>query len=112
MAAQNPFQLLRTLSRSPLKFPHQIAGAPCEKQFRDCVPNLHDDEVVQLIDYLDNVRPLLASPDFGHNHNHPRFYAPWILQVLRSGSAYIGSGGYAVLVECYRNLAKSRTFPF
>ena len=56
MTAPNPFRQLRTLSSSSSKFPGQIAGILCETQFRDSVPNLHDDEVTQLVDYLDNVR--------------------------------------------------------
>ena len=65
MTAPNLFPQLRTLGSSSLKSPSQIAGTPCEKQFRECVPNLHDDEVTQLVGHLDNVRLLLVFPDSG-----------------------------------------------
>ena len=90
----------------------RISGTLCEKQFRDCVSNLPDDEVAQLVDYLDNVRFPLAFLDSGLVYNHPRSYVPWILQVPISGNPCIGSDGYAVLGERYRNLAKSQTLPF
>ena len=96
---------LCALSGPPMKLPSQIAGTLCEEQFRDYVPTLHDDEVAQLVECLDNVRLPLTFPDSVLVYNHSRFYALWILQALLPRSAYACSGGCVVLGEHYQNLS-------
>ena len=72
-----------------LSFPGQIAGVACEKHFRDCVSKLHDNEVDQLVDCLDNVRLSPAFTDSDLFYHLFRFYALRIPRVLFSGRTYI-----------------------
>jgi len=68
-AAKNPrgsrevVSMRHTLGRSSFQFPNQIADILSEKQFRDCVLNLVDEDLTQLVDFLDNVRLPIAFPD-------------------------------------------------
>jgi len=52
-----------TVEMSWFQFPNQIASILSEKKFRNCVLNIVDEDVTQLVDYLDNVRLPIAFPD-------------------------------------------------
>jgi hypothetical protein len=48
-------QQFEQLNRSSPQFPDQLTSLLYKKEYRECIPNLKDEEVVWLIEYLDDV---------------------------------------------------------
>jgi hypothetical protein len=53
---------LDRLNRSSPDFHDQLSGIVYGEEYKQCVPNLQDDELVWLVDYLDRVRRRVALP--------------------------------------------------
>jgi hypothetical protein len=92
-------QQLDRLDGSSSEFPDQLCNVLYGKEYIQCVRNIHDDDVVWLIDYLDEVchRNTFPAPLIGWR----RLSMVSIHQVTRSGSvckdsvAYVALGGHS-----------------
>jgi hypothetical protein len=56
MSHHLPLQQLRRLDRSSSEFGDELNNIICGEEYQECVPNLQDDDLVWLVDYLDMVR--------------------------------------------------------
>ena len=101
---------LKHLDRSSLQFPDQLASLLHTKGYKEAIPKLHDEEVVWLVKYLDDVclrfarvsrRPLLNTTRFST-------LLTLTLPALRSGNVSVNLGGSAVPGIGYRSRTYSK----
>lgn len=98
MAQTDIIQEFKKLDTSSSLFPDQLTSLLYKKEYKDCIPNLPDEDVVWLVNYLDDVCLCLAcalrcSPLIVHRFL--KLFKP-ILPVPRSEDVYANSGGSAV----------------
>jgi len=55
MSSRNPLERLRCLDRSSHDFHDQIHAILRGEEYRQCVQNLHGEDLLQLVGYLDEV---------------------------------------------------------
>ena len=60
MPSLTPLQQLRRLDRLFPQFPDQLTGLLCERKYGDYVTSIQDHDLSWLVEYLDDVRPLVA----------------------------------------------------
>lgn len=63
----SPVQELCRLARSSPDFSDQLYNILCREEFMQCEKELEHDDLVQVIDYLDEVRGYFAFPTFRHS---------------------------------------------
>jgi len=56
MPPSNPLQQLRRLDRFSSKFHDRVSNILYGEEYKQWAPNLQDDDLVGLVDYLDKVR--------------------------------------------------------
>ena len=97
MTKTDVLQRFKQLDRSSPQFPDQLVSLLHQKEYKECIPNLLDEEVVWLVNYLDRVclylpcpphRPLLSVPRSSNFFN-------LIPPAQRSEGVYVNSGGSA-----------------
>jgi hypothetical protein len=64
MSSPSPpaLQQLHRLDRSSSGFHDQLSNVLYGEEYTQCVPNLQDDDLTWLVDYLDKVRRRVALP--------------------------------------------------
>ena len=103
------FKQLHRLDRSSSDFPSLLTNIFREKEYRDCVANLQDDDSAWFIGYLDNVSPSFTSIVTAQVRCRPSTFSRQ--QAQRSGRVYENSGRYVAVVKQYRNRAYSPAPP-
>jgi len=61
MSSLTPLQQLRSLDRLSSQFPNQLTSLLREQEYRDYVTSIQDHDLSWLVEYLDDVRPHVAS---------------------------------------------------
>ena len=64
MPPRSPLEQLRSLDESSPEFQSQVSNIVVAKEFKDWVPTIQDDDLVELVDYLDKVRRPLSLVSF------------------------------------------------
>ena len=62
MTLPNPLQQLYDLKKSPPWFYNQLRSIISGEEYRERVPQLRDDDLVRLVEYLDGVSLQIALP--------------------------------------------------
>lgn len=91
-------QQFKQLDRSSPQFPDQLTNLLHKKEYKECILDLRDEDVVWLVNYLDEVC-LHFAPVLPHSFlNVHRFsnLSKSTLPVPRSEDAYVSSAGSAV----------------
>lgn len=99
-------QKFKQLDTSSSAFPDQLTNLFFQREYKDCIPSLRDEEVVWLVNYLDDVCLFYSLPcSFLSMQRLSNHFKP-ILPAQRSEDACVNSGGSAVP----DNACPSRTY--
>ena len=98
MTQTDILQQFKQLDTSSPLFPDQLTSLLYKKEYKDCIPNIPDEDVVWLVNYLDDACLYLSYPLRRSSLDIHRFSNLFkqVLPVPRSGGAYVNSGGSAV----------------
>lgn len=92
MSSRNLLEWLDRLDESSSTFHDQLCNVLYAREYRRCVLNLQDDDLMRFAEYLDRVRCGIAIPRT--SLRQCRFLVFSILLVSHSGSVYENSEAY------------------
>ena len=108
MVPPGPLQQLYDLDTASPKFLKQLSELLRGNEYRNAVPNLQNEDLVWLVEYLDNVSPQIIFPLYAQHRGR---FSP-VIQTLGTShfrNPYTNSEGYVAQRGFYRNLGHFQT---
>jgi len=102
MSSRSPLRQLRRLDKSSSKFHDRVSNVLYGEEYKQWVPTIEGNDLVELVDYLDTVRcvsSLLPLP-FPRS-SHRRLSIVSTLPVPLSGSVFVNSDTYVATERYY-----------